>query len=148
MTTVNPVSELGPNIVLIATSVASRPRAMTISADARSIVPGVESIPTGAEIDLEPGAEVHWSGDRRDTDIAEITGAISRRNVHASAKSDGEMRKIAANARALTIDVPSRFGRTGMLVAESDVLVNKIDNRLHASPAGRHGTEPRPGDFR
>src|SRR5450432_1805861 len=58
------------------------------ASDARMIVPGVQGKPPPAEIDLEPGAEIHRRGIDRHADIAEITGAIARGNVHAAAERD------------------------------------------------------------
>ena len=53
-------------------------------------------IPAVAEIGLEPGAEVHRRGVGRHADVAEIAGAIARRNVHAAAQRHGEMGEVAA----------------------------------------------------
>src|SRR4051812_40540237 len=41
-------------------------------ADARAIVARIERVPVIAEIDFEPGREIHRRIDRRDADIAEI----------------------------------------------------------------------------
>src|SRR3954451_1925229 len=78
-------STFGPKVVLKATSAASRPRAM---ADAGNVVAGIERIPAAAEIDLEPGAEIHRIRLRRNADVAQITGAIARRDVHAATQRD------------------------------------------------------------
>ena len=56
--------------------------------DTRNIVAGIERAPSAAEISLEPRAEIHWVGHRGDADIAEVTGAVAGRNVHAAAQSD------------------------------------------------------------
>ena len=40
-------------------------------------------MPRAIEIGFEPGREIHRAIGRRHADIAEVTGAISRGNVHA-----------------------------------------------------------------
>ena len=69
----------------MATSVASRPRAMKIR-PTRRVVPGVECVTAAAEINLEPRAEVHGRVLWRNADVTEIAGAIAGRNVHAAAE--------------------------------------------------------------
>ena len=54
-------------------------------ANSRLIVSRVEGVPARAEIDFKPGAEIHRRRVRRDADIAEVAGAIARRDVHAPA---------------------------------------------------------------
>src|SRR5262249_9419274 len=54
-------------------------------ADAGNVVPGIERVPPAAEIDLEPGAEIHRLRLGDNADVAEIAGAITRRDVHAAA---------------------------------------------------------------
>ena len=51
------------------------------------------------------------------------------------------MREIAADAGALLVDVMRRLHVTRMLVAEGDVVVDEIDDRLHPRPAG--GVSPK-----
>jgi hypothetical protein len=53
------------------------------------VVASVEGEPTALEVHLEPGAEVHRRGVTRHADVAKITGAVTRWNIHAAAKSDG-----------------------------------------------------------
>ena len=52
------------------------------------------------EIHFEPRAEIHWTRDGRDTDIAQITGRIARRDVQTPAESNRQMLKIPADAYA------------------------------------------------
>ena len=56
------------------------------AADPRRVVAGVEGVPAAAEVDLEPGAEVHRVGLRRDADVAEVAGAVAGRDVQAAAE--------------------------------------------------------------
>jgi hypothetical protein len=108
-------------------------------------VPGVECVPATAKIDLEPRAEIHGLGLWRDVDVAEISGAITRRDVHATAQRDRQVGKVAAYAAALDHDVGGGPGGAGMLVAEADMGMDEIADRLHARPARKRVAEARPG---
>src|SRR5664279_3970018 len=59
------------------------------AADARRIVARIESPPLAAEINFHPGAEILIGIRRRQADVADIAGAIARRNVHAAREGDG-----------------------------------------------------------
>ena len=114
-------------------------------ADARRVVACIEGVPAAAEIDLEPGAEIHRLGFGRNADVAEISGAIARRDVHAAAQRDRQMGKVAAHPATFDQDVGGRPGRAGVLVAEADVGMDEIADRLHARPAERRVAEAGPG---
>src|ERR1700683_459652 len=101
----------------------------------------IERVPAIAEINLEPGGEIHRRLVRRHADVAEIAGAIARRDVHAAAERNGEMGKVAADAAALLVRLPGAFGRARVRVAELDVAVDVIANRLHQRPALGRGAE-------
>src|SRR5437016_4972560 len=58
-------------------------------AHARRIVARVESVPMPVEKGLEPRSEVHRAVRRRDTDVAQVAGAVASRNIHASAEGNG-----------------------------------------------------------
>ena len=73
------------------------------TADAGPVVPGIRCVPTTAEIDFEPAAEIHRSVVERHADVSEIAGAVTRRNVHAAAERDGEVGKITAHAASFGI---------------------------------------------
>ena len=113
----------------------------------RVVVAGVERVPLAGQIDLEPAGEIHRRGIAGHADVAEIAGAVARRDVHAAAEGQREMRKIAADAGALLVDVMRRLHVMGVLVAESDVVVHEVDDGLHARPAERRVGEQRPGDI-
>jgi len=108
------------------------------------VVAGIERIPAAAEIDLEPGAEIHRLGLGGNADVAEIPGAITRRDVHAAAQRDRQVGKVAAHAATLDHDVGGGPGRAGVLVAEGDMGMNEIADRLHARPARRCRAEAGP----
>src|SRR6267142_83305 len=61
------------------------------SPDPRHVVPWVEGIPASSEIRLEPSGEVHRTAGRRCAHVAEIAGAVARRDVHASAEGNSKM---------------------------------------------------------
>src|SRR6202034_895164 len=79
------------------------------AADARNVMARIERVPAIAEINLEPGGEIHRRLVRRDADVGEISGAIARRTVHAAAERDGEMGKVAADAAAFLVRLPGAF---------------------------------------
>ena len=84
--TLKPASVQGPKEVTMATSVASRPRAIKIRPMRGLLAAGIGRVmPAVTEIDFEPGAEVHRLIVERHADVAEIAGAVTRRNVHAAA---------------------------------------------------------------
>ena len=110
-------------------------------ANSRLIVPRVKGVPARAEIDFKPGAEIHRRRVRRDADIAEVAGAISRRDVHAPTQGNGQMRKIPADTASFVISLPRCFGWSSVLVSENNMLMNKIYVRLHSRPTRRNGAE-------
>lgn len=58
------------------------------TSDARSVITRVKGIPLVTQIDLKPPRKVHGTRDSIYADIAQITRAIARWNVHAAAKRD------------------------------------------------------------
>ena len=63
-----------------------------------------------------------------------IAGAIARRNIHAAAERDGEVRVVATHTLAFIEDLPGRHRGARMLVAEGDVPMDEIADRLDARP--------------
>src|SRR4029453_227479 len=117
------------------------------AADAGHVVARVERVPASAEIGLEPAGEIHRAIGRRHADVAEIAGAIARRNVHAAAEGDSEVGVVAAHASALLVGLPRRLGGAGMLVAELNVVMDEIADRLDAPPTCGRVAEQAPGDL-
>src|SRR5712672_2860861 len=115
-------------------------------ADPRMIVAGVEGVPLAGQIDLEPAGKIHRCGIRRNADVAHIAGAIARRDAHAAAEGQRQMREIATDAGALLIDVVRGLHVIRMLVAEGDVVVHVAADRGDPRPARRGIAEQRPGD--
>src|ERR1700760_4998097 len=109
------------------------------------IVPRVERIPLLTEKDLEPGAEVHRRRITRHSDIAEITGAVARRDVHAPAQCDREMREISAHADAFLVTFRRRAVASRMMVTKLEPVMDVIANSLHPLPTALKATELCPG---
>ena len=115
------------------------------TADPRRIVARIEGVPLAAEIDLDPGREIHRRVGRRKADVADIAGAVAagmfrqRQNVAARwAKSRQTPRRSAKASAAVRVGAR-------MLVAEGDVLVHEVADRLHPRPAERRLAEEAPG---
>ena len=56
------------------------------------------------------------------------------------------MREVAADAEPLFQTFRGATRRAGMRIAEFQMIVHEVENRLHARPAGFHGAELRPGE--
>src|SRR5258708_5727353 len=112
--------------------------------DPRMVVASIEGEPLAIEIDLEPRTEIHRSRVRWNADVAEIAGAIARRNVHAAAQGDGEMGEVAADADALIVAFGSGAVAAGVMVAERNALMDIVADRLHPGPSAVDAAEQRP----
>src|SRR5882672_1785785 len=88
------------------------------SPDPRHVVPWVEEIPASSEIRFEPSGEVPRAVGRRCAHVAEIAGAVSRRNVHAAAKGNSKMCVIAAYPAPLVERFPGCPCGAGMFITE------------------------------
>jgi len=111
------------------------------------IVPCIETVPTPAQIDFKPGAEIHRIGKRRYTDISEVPGDISGRNIEAPAQSDGEMGKIAANTYLLLEGVQRGAVRSSHPIVKTKVVVNKVTNGLDPAPTRSDRAKSVPGEI-
>jgi len=107
------------------------------SADAWDVVAGVKGVPVAADVGFEPGCEIHRCVRDRHADIAQITGAVSRRDVHAATEGDGEVGIVPADAGAIAVSFPGRPSGTRVFIAEGNVLVNIIADGLDPPPAER-----------
>ena len=67
----------------------------------RFVVAGIEGPPFASQEHLHPRGEVPRRMRLRLTDVAQISGAVAGRNVHAATQRDGEMGKIAADSLSL-----------------------------------------------
>ena len=113
-----------------------------------AIVTRIESVPAFPEIDLHPSRKVHWRVRGREPDIADIAGAISCGDVEAAAERDCEVGEVPANAAPLFVGLRRCAGRTGMFVAECEMVMDKVANGLNARPAEQRILEKSPGFVR
>ena len=114
------------------------------STDTRMIVPCIEGVPPAFEKDLEPCAEVHWCGVSGHADIPQIAGAVSGWNVHGTAKSDRQVREVAANADAFLVPLGRSSIASGVVVSEFNTVVNVVTDRLNSLPTASDPTKHRP----
>jgi hypothetical protein len=96
------------------------------AADARLVMTRIERVPTAAEIDLKPSAEIHRRRIGRYTDVAEIARAIARRNVQATAERDRKVGEIPTHPAPLGKCVPRGLGRTRMLITERNAIMDIV----------------------
>jgi hypothetical protein len=114
------------------------------AADARRVVARVEGVPAAAQVGVEPAREVHRAVGGRHADVAQVTGAVARRDVQGAAERDRQVGVVPAHAGALVVGLPRRLGGPGVLVAEGDVLVDEVADGLDPPPAGRPVAEEGP----
>src|SRR5262249_61751918 len=88
-------------------------------------------------VTCEPAGEIPWAMWGRRAHVAQISGAISGRNVHAAAECNSQVRVVATNAFALVEDLPRRLGCARVFIAELNVVMYKIANCLNALPSER-----------
>lgn len=62
------------------------------------VVTRVEYIPMAVDVGFEPGSEIHYSVGRRNTYIAQIAGAVSRRDIQAATQGDSKMSVVTAHS--------------------------------------------------
>jgi hypothetical protein len=114
------------------------------SANAGMIVTRIKRVPMAVQKCLKPGTEIHWCGIAWHADIAEIAGTVSSWNVDGTAKSDRQVREIAANADAFLVP----FGRSpiasGVVVSEFNTVMNIVTDRLNSLPTASDPTKHRP----
>jgi hypothetical protein len=82
------VSVFGPKLVAIATSAASRPRAISMRPMRGVLNRASKMCPLATKISLEPTGKIHRRIHRRYADVAEIARAVARRYIHAAAERD------------------------------------------------------------
>src|SRR5579859_8132053 len=109
-------------------------------------MPRVESIPTVAQIDLEPGTEIHRFGSGWNTDVAKITGTVSGWDIHAATKCDRQMGEVATNAPLFRVCLPSRSCRVCVSIPELNMVIHIIADCLNQRPSLGDVAELRPGE--
>ncbi len=107
----------------------------------------VEGVPLPGQIDLEPSRKIHRRGIVGNADVAHIAGAIARRDAHAAAERQRQMREVAAHAGALFVHIMRGFHVMRMLIAEGDVVMHERADRGDPPPTRRRVAEQRPRDI-
>jgi len=115
------------------------------STDSWRVVTGIEGKPAPPDECLEPRAEIHRRRIGRYANITEITRAVSRRNIEAATERDREMREVATDPPLLGKGSRGASGGISILIAERDMLVNEVADRLHPAPSWGCAAEQRPG---
>jgi hypothetical protein len=110
-------------------------------------VPGIKGKPSPVEKNLEPGAEIHRRRIFGYADVAEIARSVTRRNVHAATKRDGQMGEVAADPDALFVALRRRAVAACVVVAKLDTFMHVVADRLHALPTAGDRPEERPGEI-
>ncbi len=116
------------------------------AADAWRVVARIERVPLAAEIGFKPSGEVARRVGRRQPCVAEVAGAISRRDVEGAAEGDGQVGVVAADAYAFVVGFRGVAGGAGVLVPKFDAVVNEVADGLDAGPAGGRFSKQAPGE--
>ena len=80
------------------------------TADTGGVVARIKGVQTVAQINFNPSGEIHGRVGRGETDVSDVTGAIARREVQATAEGDCKMRVVAANTAAFLVCFERRSG--------------------------------------
>src|ERR1017187_7016937 len=118
------------------------------AANARHIVARVEHVPAAADPGLEPRREIARGERRWRSYIAQVAGAVSRRNIHAATECDGKVRVVAADAGPFVENLHGAAGGACILVVESNMVMNVIADCLHAQVSWSRAAEELPGCLR
>ena len=102
--------------------------------DSGCVVARVRGVPTVAQINFNPCGKIHRRVRRREADVSNVTGAIARRDVQATAEGHCKMRVVAANTAAFLVCFERRSGGAGILIAEDYVIVHEVADSLHPRP--------------
>src|ERR1700722_15074018 len=114
------------------------------AADPRMVMPCVKCEPPTADEDLKPSAEVHWGGIARNSDITEVTRAVSCRDVQTSAQRNRKMCEVATHTDALFVSFGGSPIIAGMMIAKLDTVMHIIANCLNPAPAAPGWSKHRP----
>jgi hypothetical protein len=116
------------------------------ASNSRLIVAWIKAVPVVAEKDLHRPCKIHRRINRRHAYIPQVGGAIAGGDIEAATKRDRQVRIVATNALALIESLPGSLRRTGVLIAECNVLMDIVTDGLNPPPAERSVSEEFPGD--
>src|SRR3954447_10240901 len=91
----------------------------------RIVVARVKGVPPPPEKHLDPGCEIHRGIRRRKPDVTDVARAVAGRDIQAAAKRKRQMGVVAADPALSGVGLSGRAGRTGVLVAERDMVWTK-----------------------
>jgi hypothetical protein len=112
--------------------------------DPGGVVARVKGVPTVAQVNFNPCGKIHGRVGRGEADVSDITRAIARRDVQATAEGDCKMRVVAANTAAFLVCFERRSGGAGVLVAEDYMIVHEVTDSLRPRPTKRGVSEEPP----
>jgi hypothetical protein len=112
--------------------------------DPGGVVAWIKGVPTVAQVNFNPRGKIHRRVGRGETDVSDVTGAIARRDIQATAEGDCKMRVVAANTAAFLVCFERRSGGAGVLVAEDYVIVHEVADSLYPRPTKRGVSEEPP----
>src|ERR1700733_1318968 len=118
------------------------------SSNSRRVVASIESVPPASQKCFEPARKVHRRVRCRHANVPQISRAVARRDIHATAERNREVSKVTADTRSLLIDLPGRLGRPREAVSKLDVMMDEVADGLDASPSGRTIGKELPSDRR
>jgi hypothetical protein len=78
--------------------------------DSGGVVAWIKGIPTVAEINFNPCGKIHRRVRPREADVSDVTSAIARRDVQATAEGNCKMRVVATNAAVFLVHFERRSG--------------------------------------
>src|SRR4029077_4713961 len=93
---------------------------------------------------FEPRCEIAYAVRWRRSQIAQVPSAVSRRNIHATAESDREMRIVAADSGPFFERLQGAARGPGVLVVECNLIMNVIADSLHTRVPWSHVAEELP----
>src|SRR5215207_7364465 len=112
--------------------------------DPRIVVARIKGVPPPPEKDLDPSRKVHGCIGRRKPDVADVPCAVPGRDIQAAAERERQMGVVTADPALLGVSLSGCAGRARVLVAERDMVVDEVADRLHPHPAGRRRREQPP----
>jgi hypothetical protein len=87
-------------------------------------MPRIQREPAAVEEHFIPCAEIHRRWVNRHADVAKVTGAVPRRDVHASGQGHRQVSEVPANAAALLVSLRGRTITSRVMIAEFDAVVS------------------------
>ena len=145
--TLNCSSLFMPNEVDSATSVASRPRAIS-TRECAARCAGHPACTTARRDKLQATPKNPSATGSRERRCRRDILSRRRGNVHRTQERNRQMLKIPAHAPPIVVDIHRRLGRAGIFVSELDVGMHPLHHRPHALPRQRRLAEQIPRRLR